>query len=370
VSLISKRPDHWNSIVGQDKALRLLQAVIKNPDFLLRGFIFSGLVGVGKTSTAYLLTRALLCLGKNPLSCSSCVSCTHILENGLSTHPDFKEDAGVEKAGVVNSREIISNSEALPILGRRRTILVDEAHRLSPEAWDVYLAPLEEDDTNSIFIFSSSNADTIPNNITSRCLKVRFGKVGSSIILGMLSNIANQNKIAYELEALKFISEHCKGIPRTALNILDLSASLGKVTKEVVCQVMDLGLEQGCIQLYSFLAEKKLNEAIQLADELSKAYKPHSIIMQLFSLFGQILFVEEFSTLKPMFINPVGTSDVFIKWSQVTNIPEDAVPLFIYELYSSIQEKVQTYTYSKKTVESNNSLLPKELGQLLGATLE
>jgi len=158
LNLASQRPKTWNSVVGQDRAIRVLQAVLTTAKFIPRGFLLEGVYGVGKTTVAYLLARALMCTGEHPLGCKIssgtlldmkiCPSCRTVDRDGIDNHPDFQEvDAGstkdgVAKSGVDAAREIIVTAETLPVLGRRRVTMLDEAHMLTPDAWKVYLKPL------------------------------------------------------------------------------------------------------------------------------------------------------------------------------------------------------------------------------------
>ena len=116
MNLIAQRPRTWNSVVGQQRGIDVLQAVLKNPRFLTRGIILYGVLGVGKTTTAYLAAKALMCLGKDPLGCGKCPSCTLVDESGIDQHPDFVEVDGAQKSGVDAAREIIDVTMSLPVL--------------------------------------------------------------------------------------------------------------------------------------------------------------------------------------------------------------------------------------------------------------
>ena len=123
-SLISQRPKDWNQIVGQDRVVRILQAALRNPKFMVRGFIFRGPYGVGKTTVAYILARALLCKGADPLGCGKCQSCRIIDSGGIDQHADFYEvDAASTttdpkfKSGVEAAHEILAGSTWSPAAG-------------------------------------------------------------------------------------------------------------------------------------------------------------------------------------------------------------------------------------------------------------
>src|ERR1700723_3103507 len=147
MNLIAQRPSSWTDIVGQPQVLDVLHAVLRNPNFLTRGIILYGVWGVGKTSVAYLLAKALMCSGKDPLGCGKCPSCGLVTESGMDRHPDFIEIDGAQKSGVEAAREVVDTTLSLPALGKRRVTVIDEAQFLSQEAWGAYLKVLEQGDT-------------------------------------------------------------------------------------------------------------------------------------------------------------------------------------------------------------------------------
>ena len=171
MSLITQRPRHWNNVIGQDRALKVLRAILKSDRFLLRGFIFEGVRGVGKTSVAYLMARALMCTGPDPEGCGSCASCKTIDTQGIDAHPDFMEVAAAAKSGVDAAREIVTTAESMPVLGKRRVVMVDEAHALSPDAWKVYLKPLELVNNDAVYMYVSNKGTQIPDEIRGRCCR-------------------------------------------------------------------------------------------------------------------------------------------------------------------------------------------------------
>src|SRR5271156_6105893 len=118
-SLIAQRPDTWNSVIGQTRAIKVLQAALRNPHFLSRGIILHGVVGVGKTTSAYLAAKALMCLDeKQPLGCGECASCQLVQSDGIDKHPDFIEIDGAVKSGVGDARDTVESTLTLPVLGK------------------------------------------------------------------------------------------------------------------------------------------------------------------------------------------------------------------------------------------------------------
>src|SRR5271166_2123203 len=336
MNLIAQRPSEWNAVVGQPRAIRVLQAVLNNKHLMLRGFLFHGFLGVGKTTSAYLLARALMCKGDDPLGCGKCDSCLRIAETGIDSHSDFKEIDAALYSGVDKAREIMELwGTQTPNFSKRRVIVIDEAHRLSSEAWDVFLKPLEQGNFRTSIIFVSNKVDSIAGTIRSRCTQIPFELVHQDTVVGLLANIANRNNIQYELDALRLIARYTKGIIRNAVNILGSAAALGTVTKENVKLILDTSLEDLCIKLMQAIAAKDNKTAIRLADDAGRKARPPKVIETMFSVYGRAVFADPDPDLTPIYVGLPETGDVtalFIKWATTANLPSDIMPLVAYEL--------------------------------------
>jgi DNA polymerase-3 subunit gamma/tau len=336
MNLIAQRPNFWNEVVGQPRSIRVLQAILNNKHLMLRGFLFHGFIGVGKTTTSYLLARALMCNGDDPLGCGKCDSCLRIAETGIDSHSDFKEIDAALYSGVDKAREIMELwGTQTPNFSKRRVIVIDEAHRLSSEAWDVFLKPLEQGNFRTSIIFVSNKVDTIAGTIRSRCTQIPFELVHHDTIVGLLANVANRNNITYELDALRLIARQSKGIIRDAINVLGSAAALGLVSIEHVKLILDTSLEDVCIKLMLAIAAKNQATAIQLADEVGRKARPAKVIEMMFSIYGRAVFAESDPGILPIYVGLPETGDVtalFIKWATTPNLPSNIMPLVAFEL--------------------------------------
>lgn len=371
MNLIEQRPKTWNAVIGQERALRVLQAALKSEKLMLRGFIFSGVIGVGKTTTAYLTSRALMCTGNDPLGCGRCPSCQTVDRDGIDAHPDFREVDAPKCSGVEQARILLTEVESFPVLGKRKVAMIDEAHALSPDAWRVFLKPLEAPTTDSKFIYVTTDETKIPENIKSRCCALEFGLIPTDLILGMLAQLAMENKIQYELDALKLLAAKARGRARFAANYLGRVAAHGIVTKEIVLHVLDLVLEELSIKLLLAVANKDRGKAVELSDQLAQTNSPAKIIETLFATYGRLIFDDtpEGEILRH------GTPDMslmtnhFIKWSATPNIPLDALPLFIYEMFLADTTERSNLTPSvfASAKRRKGILQPNELVAMLGS---
>src|SRR5271157_2761528 len=334
MSLISQRPMQWNDVVGQPRAIAILQAVLKNQRFLQRGIILSGAVGVGKTTSAYLMAKALMCRGTNPLGCGECPSCVAIQTEGIDKQSDFVEVDGAVNSGVDAARKIVEDMQSLPVLARRRVVIIDEAHFLSDEAWGAYLKILEEGDTDSVFLFITSAAGKIRKDILSRCIRASFERVAEDTLIGHLANVANSNAIPYDLDALKLLARHSKGIVRDAVQYLDTTAALGTVNAENVKLAVDTSLEDLSLQLLQTIATRNQVESMKLADELVRRDKPGKVAEYMLSIYSRAIYSKDPELLKIYRGLPdVGAVAVILaKWATFPYVPADVITVIVYEL--------------------------------------
>lgn len=349
MNLIAQRPAHWSDVVGQQRAIDVLQAVLRNPTFLTRGIILYGVLGVGKTTTAYLVAKALMCTGQDPLGCGKCPSCVLIEESGIDQHPDFQEVDGAQKSGVEAARDVVEVTLSLPVLGKRKVSIIDEAQFLSPEAWGAYLKVLEQGDTDSVFIFVSNEVERIKMTTRSRCIKVPFERVSRSTMVGLLSKVATDNKIPYDLDGLDVIARHSKGIIRDAVQWLNTAAALGEIKPDLVRTVIDTSLEDKCMKLLLTIAKKDQVEACKIADEIGINFTPQRIVETMLSLYSRSIWQDDpDNELRQVYLGLPNVGEVtttLIKWSGL-QVPADVLPLIVFELLKTQQAKVSVRTAS------------------------
>jgi DNA polymerase-3 subunit gamma/tau len=342
MNLISRRPTQWNAIIGQERALRLITAILTTARFIPRGFIFCGSYGSGKTSTAYLMARALLCQGEDRLGCGSCAiqcpSCQIIdstnIEDGLDKHPDYKKVVAAEHSGVEYARSVRDISTAIPVLNKCRVILIDEAHRLSPEAWDVYLTPLEKGDNDCVFIYVTSDFSKVPDTIKSRCNKIRFRKVSEEAIFGLLVATSAREKIPYDLNALREIARRSENAPRNALKYLGEIASMGNVSLDLIDSVVEIPLETKCRALYDSIISKNQAAAVEAAEDVAEIANPGQVVEKMFDIYTDAVFEPHDlsdTAIRERFGDIPAMTTFFLKW-QAGSLPASALALFAYEM--------------------------------------
>ncbi|MCL5876148.1 MAG: DNA polymerase III subunit gamma/tau [Candidatus Dependentiae bacterium] len=220
------RSKNFDQIVGQDLSVRILKNTLYLNQFF-PVYLFSGQRGCGKTSTARIFAAAINCeqldsFQKNPkqslLPCSTCASCVAMTN---ARHPDFIEIDAASHTGVDNVRQIVEAASLLPILGRKKIYLIDEAHMLSKAAFNAFLKVLEEPPMAVVFILATTDAQKIIETVRSRCFQLFFKPIEQERLIDHLAHICMQENIKYERDALSLIINESGGSVRDAINILE-----------------------------------------------------------------------------------------------------------------------------------------------------
>ena len=210
------RPKTFKEVVGQDHIVQALKNSLKN-DMPHQAFLFTGTRGVGKTSLARILTKALNCEHlKDGEPCNKCDSCLSI-NDGSSI--DFQEIDAASRRGISETKELLETIPYLPSSSKFKVYLIDEVHMLTKESFNSLLKTLEEPPPHVIFMFATTEVSQIPATILSRCLQLNLNSVSTEDLMSQLANIFSKEKVKYEEGALQLISEAANGSIRDALTI-------------------------------------------------------------------------------------------------------------------------------------------------------
>ena len=222
------RPQDFDSVVGQEYTTKLLKNVIKE-NKISHAYIFTGPRGTGKTSSAKIFARAINCLNpKDGNPCNKCDLCTSFNEN-----PDIIEIDAASNNGVDDIRELIDNSRLAPSISKYKVYIIDEFHMLSTSAFNALLLTLEEPPSNVVFILATTDIQSVPITVLSRCQRFDFKPITVENIVSRLSYVCKQEKIKISDDALNEIALMSNGGLRDALSILDqISSKDGKIEVE------------------------------------------------------------------------------------------------------------------------------------------
>jgi len=217
------RPKTFEELVGQEHIARTLQNAIRQ-DKVAHAFLFSGPRGVGKTTTARILAKALNCHnGPTPTPCCKCPACVEIAAGNCL---DVIEIDGASNNSVDDVRLLREKARYAPSRDRYKIYIIDEVHMLSTSAFNALLKTLEEPPAHVKFIFATTAPEKIPPTILSRCQRFNFRRIALSKIVDNLRIIAEKEGIDVQDEALSFIARKASGSLRDAQSILDQARSV------------------------------------------------------------------------------------------------------------------------------------------------
>ena len=232
------RPQGFDDLVGQEPIMHILKNALSQSK-ISHAYIFSGPRGVGKTTTARILAKALNCKeGPTPSPCGKCGSCTAITD-GSSV--DVTEIDGASNNSVDDIRDLRERVKYAPTGGKYKVYIIDEVHMLSTSAFNALLKTLEEPPSHVIFVLATTEMKKIPATVLSRCQHMPFRRVSSSMIKTRLKQISEAEGIRISSPALGLVAKAADGSVRDSLTILDqLSSFTSEITEEHVQSLLGM----------------------------------------------------------------------------------------------------------------------------------
>ena len=286
------RPQTFEEIVGQETITTTLKNAIRQ-ERVPQSFLFSGPRGVGKTSTARILAKALNCKeGPTEKPCGKCVSCKEI-EQGNSM--DVLEVDGASNRGIEEIRTLRENVKFKPSAGRYKIYIIDEVHSLTGDAFNALLKTLEEPPAHVKFIFATTESHKVPLTILSRCQRLQFKRISVPEAAGKLEEIAQKEKLKCEKNVLFMIAKATEGALRDAESLLDQLASFseGQIKEKDVLTLLGLAPEEMYLSVLTAIRAKKGDEIFGL---VKKLYEEGADLAQfakgLFEVFRHLLVLK------------------------------------------------------------------------------
>ncbi|MCD6097186.1 DNA polymerase III subunit gamma/tau [bacterium] len=266
------RPQRFDQVIGQDFIVKILQSEIKH-NRLAHAYLFAGPRGLGKTTVARILAKAVNCLNldikKEIEPCNQCEVCRAI--NSESSFNLIEID-GASNRGIDQIRELKEKVRFPPSIGKKKVIIIDEVHMLTIEAFNALLKTLEEPPEFTIFILATTEPHQVPETIISRCQRFDFKKVPADKIVQRLGKIAQMEKKKVPKDVLKDIAYYSQGCVRDAETLLGQVLSLPG--KEITADQASLFFPRhdfGLLLDFSrLLLEKNTSQAIKKLNEISE----------------------------------------------------------------------------------------------------
>lgn len=292
VTATRKRPSSFDALAGQEFVVATLKNSVETGR-IAHAYLFSGPRGVGKTSAARILAKALNCVnGPTPDPCGVCPGCTEIARGNSM---DVIEIDGASNTSVNDVRQIKDEVLFAPNSSRYKVYIIDEVHMLSNSAFNALLKTIEEPPPYIVFVFATTEIHKVPATIRSRCQQFNFRLIPLETTKGLLRSLCDEMKISAEDDALLWIAKESTGSLRDAYTLFDqvISFSGGDVTVQKIRDKLGLlGLER-MNEFAELLADGKAAEALGTLEEvISSGVSIEQFVTDLTEYFRNILFLK------------------------------------------------------------------------------
>jgi DNA polymerase-3 subunit gamma/tau len=285
------RPQSFSDVIGQDTVVRTLQNAIEGQR-IHHAYLFAGVRGVGKTTAARILAKALNCVkGPTTEPCNECVICREITE-GIDM--DVREIDAATYTGVDNIRELRDITQFQPARDRNRIFIIDEAHMLSTGAWNALLKILEEPPPHVVFMFATTEINKVPQTIISRVQKEMLRKITLDELIARVRKICEAEGIEADRGAIEIIARRGEGSVRDSLSLLDqvIAFSGRSISAADVATVLGLSDSTFFARIAGLIAEGDHGGILEALDEAAESGRDFKVLYRdLLSFIRNLLLI-------------------------------------------------------------------------------
>jgi DNA polymerase-3 subunit gamma/tau len=278
------RPATFDDLIGQDALVRTLTNALE-AGRMPQAFVLTGVRGVGKTTTARIIARALNCIGPDgggkptPQPCGQCEHCTAIAQD---RHVDVIEMDAASRTGVDDIRDLIDGVRYRPVTARRKVYIVDEVHMLSKNAFNALLKTLEEPPEHVTFVFATTEIRKVPVTVLSRCMRFDLRRVDQDTLVQHFRSLLQKEGVEAEDQALAMVARAADGSVRDGLSLLDQASALsgGKIDEPVVKDMLGLADRGRIYDLYDAVLGGHAKQALDVLADLYDAGADPAVVLQ------------------------------------------------------------------------------------------
>ena len=281
------RPINFGELIGQEALVRTLTNAILSGR-LAHAFILTGVRGVGKTTTARIIARALNCIGPDgtggptPEPCGQCENCVAIVED---RHVDVLEMDAASRTGVDDIRELIDGVLYRPVSARYKVYIIDEVHMLSKNAFNALLKTLEEPPEHVKFIFATTEIRRVPVTVLSRCQRFDLRRVDAETLINHFTRIAGEEQADITPDAVRLIARAADGSVRDGLSLLDQAIAhsgtgAGAIDEDQMRDMLGLVDRTRMFDLFDSLMKGEIGPALDIADDMYESGADPVVMLQ------------------------------------------------------------------------------------------
>jgi len=369
VLALKYRPKRFEEIIGQDAIVKtLVNSLDKNR--IAHAYLFSGLRGAGKTTTARIFAKALQC-DHGPTS-NPCEECENCIMANESRHIDIIEMDAASNRKIEDIRELIEHTKYKPSVGKYKIFIIDEVHMLTNEAFNALLKTLEEPPEYVKFIMATTDPLKLPATILSRVQHFRFNKIKNGIIENYLIKILAIENVEFDEEALRLIIKAAKGSVRDSLTLLDqaIAFSKGKIDLDSVVDMLGVINPEIINEIFDAVKNSDKKRIKEIVGEI-KDYDIESIIDEVIIYLKDALFEGSLPLITVQrFFNIVAdvkelikynTDNEFVLTLMFLRMSEAVKPHKIDDLIKSFEQKIDLNTYKPKEEPVKIQKSPEDL---------
>jgi DNA polymerase-3 subunit gamma/tau len=349
------RPQNFKTIIGQDDNVRVLKNAVKSGR-TVHAYLFCGTRGTGKTSTARILAKALNC--ENPVDGEPCNKCEACIAITAGRFMDVIEIDAASNRGIDEIRDLLEKVHFVPVAGKYKVYIIDEAHMLTTEAFNALLKTFEEPPSHVVFILATTEARKVPLTILSRCQRYDFKPINEEMMAKALKNIVAAENMNADDDAIELLAEKAKGSMRDALSLMDQAMGGEKVmTAEELNRLTGSVPYEFWLPFFQHIKDQDLPGVFRDLDQLENDGKDLRQFFRDFRDFSGDLFIADYDKGKNRYEHVLKEAAGLLTPQQILEIIAITGESEIVFRYNRDGKAVCRFLMAKimKTLQNNNN---------------